>query len=135
MKKIFDVLNVVKQKLFVKKDKIHSEKYYRRIDFLNKYSLIFHAIIAMAIVFIRVVSNFLLLLCPKKTRRKTSCIVCSTPHAVKRFQWKNEPKVGSYPSGGLVRLCPNRIVFYHNSLKSICAKRPYLLVRERAVLH
>ena len=52
MKKIFDVLNVVKQKLFVKKDKIHSEKYYRRIDFLNKYSLIFHAIIAMAIVFI-----------------------------------------------------------------------------------
>ena len=37
MKKIFDVLNVVKQKLFVKKDKIHSEKYYRRIDFLNKY--------------------------------------------------------------------------------------------------
>lgn len=39
MKKIFDVLNVIKQKLFVKKDKIHSEKYYRRIDFLNKYSL------------------------------------------------------------------------------------------------
>ena len=26
MKKIFDVLNVIKQKLFVKKDKIHSEK-------------------------------------------------------------------------------------------------------------
>lgn len=51
MKKIFDVLNVIKQKLFVKKDKIHSEKYYRRIDFLNKYSLLFHAIIAMAIVF------------------------------------------------------------------------------------
>lgn len=25
MKKIFDVLNVIKQKLFVKKDKIHSE--------------------------------------------------------------------------------------------------------------
>ena len=44
MKKIFDVLNVIKQKLFVKKDKIHSEKYYRRIDFLNKYSLLFHAI-------------------------------------------------------------------------------------------
>ena len=40
MKKIFDVLNVIKQKLFVKKDKIHSEKYYRRIDFLNKYSLL-----------------------------------------------------------------------------------------------
>ena len=39
MKKIFDVLNIIKQKLFVKKDKIHSEKYYRRIDFLNKYSL------------------------------------------------------------------------------------------------
>ena len=32
MKKIFDVLNVIKQKLFVKKDKIHSEKYYRRAD-------------------------------------------------------------------------------------------------------
>ena len=34
MKKIFDVLNVIKQKLFVKKDKIHSEKYYRRIQYL-----------------------------------------------------------------------------------------------------
>ena len=34
MKKIFDVLNVIKQKLFVKKDKIHSAKNnYRRIEF------------------------------------------------------------------------------------------------------
>ena len=33
MKKFFDV---IKEKLFVKKDKIHSEKYYRTVDFFNK---------------------------------------------------------------------------------------------------
>lgn len=49
MKKFFDV---IKEKLFVKKDKIHSEKYYRAVDFFNKYSLVFHALIAMTIVFI-----------------------------------------------------------------------------------
>lgn len=48
MKKFFDV---IKEKLFVKKDKIHSEKYYRTVDFFNKYSLVFHALIAMTIVF------------------------------------------------------------------------------------
>ncbi len=52
MKKISNVFNVIKEKLFVKKDRVHSEKYYRTIDFLNKYSLLFHAIAAMAIVFI-----------------------------------------------------------------------------------
>lgn len=41
MKKFFDV---IKEKLFVKKDKIHSEKYYRTVDFFNKYSLVFHAL-------------------------------------------------------------------------------------------
>ena len=49
MKKFFDV---IKEKLFVKKDKIHSEKYYRTVDFFNKYSLVFHALIAMTIVFV-----------------------------------------------------------------------------------
>ena len=48
MKKFFDV---IKEKLFVKKDKIHSEKYYRTVDFFNKYSLVFQALIAMKIVF------------------------------------------------------------------------------------
>lgn len=52
MKKISNVLNAIKQKLFVKTDKVHSEKYYRIIDFLNKYSVVFHAIAAMTIVFI-----------------------------------------------------------------------------------
>ena len=52
MKKISNVFNVIKEKLFVKKDRVHSEKYYRTIDFLNKYSILFHAIAAMAIVFI-----------------------------------------------------------------------------------
>ncbi len=52
MRKIFNVFNVIKEKLFVKADRVHSEKYYRKIDFLNRYSVLFHAIAAMAIVFI-----------------------------------------------------------------------------------
>lgn len=52
MRKIFNVFNVIKEKLFVKTDRVHSEKYYRKIDFLNRYSVLFHAIAAMAIVFI-----------------------------------------------------------------------------------
>lgn len=52
MKKILDVLKFVGKKLFTKADKTHSEKYYRTIDFLNKYSVLFHAVISMAIVFI-----------------------------------------------------------------------------------
>ena len=91
----------------------------------------------MGIVFIRNVSNFLLLLLllrPKKTWRKTSCIVCSNPQHANHLQGEIERKVGSYPSGGLEWLCPNRIVFYHYSYKSTCAKRPYLLVRTEAYL-
>ncbi len=52
MRKISNVFNVIKEKLFVKADRVHSEKYYRKIDFLNRYSVLFHAIAAMAIVFI-----------------------------------------------------------------------------------
>lgn len=50
--KMKKLLGKIKNTLFTKKDKIHSEKYYRRIDFLNKYSLVFHGIAAMLIVFI-----------------------------------------------------------------------------------
>ena len=49
MKKI---LSFIKEKCFTKKNIEHSEKYYKRIAFLNKYSLFFHALIALAIVFI-----------------------------------------------------------------------------------
>ena len=49
MKKI---LGFIKDKCFTKRNIEHSEKYYKRIAFLNKYSLFFHAIIALAIVFI-----------------------------------------------------------------------------------
>lgn len=45
-------LGVIKEKLFTKVEKEHSEKYNRRIAFLNKYSLLFHALISCGIVFI-----------------------------------------------------------------------------------
>ena len=35
-------LRKLKEVLFVKKEKQHSDKYYKRIDFLNKHSLFFH---------------------------------------------------------------------------------------------
>ncbi|MCI5857309.1 MAG: LTA synthase family protein [Agathobacter sp.] len=41
----------VKEILFTKKEKQHSDKYYKRIDFLNKYSLVFHALLSCGIVF------------------------------------------------------------------------------------
>lgn len=49
MKKI---LRNIKAKLFTKVEKQHSEEYLRRIAFLNKYSLLFHALISCGIVFI-----------------------------------------------------------------------------------
>lgn len=45
-------LGIIKEKLFTKVEKEHSESYIRRIAFLNKYSLLFHALISCAIVFI-----------------------------------------------------------------------------------
>lgn len=42
----------MKEKLFTKVEKQHSEKFNRRIAFLNKYSLLFHALISCGIVFI-----------------------------------------------------------------------------------
>ena len=45
-------LSNVKTKLFTKVEKEHSEAYMRRIAFLNKYSLLFHALISCALVFI-----------------------------------------------------------------------------------
>lgn len=45
-------LNLIKEKLFTKVEKEHSEKYNQRINFLNKYSLLFHALISCFIVFV-----------------------------------------------------------------------------------
>ncbi len=49
MKKILEVL---KQKLFTKREKQHSEKYYKIINILNSYSIIWHAFLSMFIVFL-----------------------------------------------------------------------------------
>lgn len=49
MKKI---LRNIKTKLFTKVEKQHSEEYLRRIAFLNKYSLLFHALMSCGIVFV-----------------------------------------------------------------------------------
>lgn len=49
MKKI---LCNIKAKLFTKVEKQHSEEYLRRIAFLNKYSLLFHALLSCGIVFV-----------------------------------------------------------------------------------
>ncbi len=46
------VLRIIKEKLFTKVEKEHSEAFNRRIAFLNKYSLFFHALISCGIVFI-----------------------------------------------------------------------------------
>ncbi len=45
-------LHKIKEKLFTKVEKEHSPAYERRIAFLNKYSLLFHALISCVIVFI-----------------------------------------------------------------------------------
>ena len=56
MKKTLDVLkeklHFIKEKFFTKHEKQHSEKYYKTIDILNKYSFIWHALLSMAIVFL-----------------------------------------------------------------------------------
>lgn len=49
MKKI---LRNIKAKLFTKVEKQHSEEYFRRIAFFNKYSLLFHALLSCGIVFV-----------------------------------------------------------------------------------
>ncbi len=48
---LYKSLNFIKEKLFTKREVQHSEEYYKRIAFLNKYSLVFHMLIAMLIVF------------------------------------------------------------------------------------
>lgn len=40
------------KKIFTKQEKQHSEVYYKRIAFFNKYSLVFHALLSCAIVFL-----------------------------------------------------------------------------------
>lgn len=49
MKKLF---GIIKAKLFTQAEKEHSEAYQRRIAFLNKYSLLWHALISCGIVFL-----------------------------------------------------------------------------------
>lgn len=46
------ILRNIKTKLFTKVEKQHSEEYLRRIAFLNKYSLLFHALLSCGIVFV-----------------------------------------------------------------------------------
>ena len=49
MKKI---LSVLKEKLFTKHEREHSEQYYKTIDILNRYSIIWHVFLSMFIVFL-----------------------------------------------------------------------------------
>lgn len=42
----------IKEALFTKKEVEHSEKFYKTIHFLNKYSLVFHALISFFVVFL-----------------------------------------------------------------------------------
>ena len=48
---LFKSLRFIKEKLFTRREVEHSEEYYKRIAFFNKYSLVFHAITALLIVF------------------------------------------------------------------------------------
>ncbi|MBQ8519511.1 MAG: sulfatase-like hydrolase/transferase [Agathobacter sp.] len=56
MKKILDVLkekmSFIKEKFFTKHEKQHSEKYYKLINILNSYSIIWHALLSMFVVFL-----------------------------------------------------------------------------------
>ena len=47
-----DFLAFLKEKLFTKKEVKHSEKFYRVINILNKYSYVFHALLSCFVVFI-----------------------------------------------------------------------------------
>ena len=42
----------IKEALFTKKEVEHSEKFYKTVNFLNKYSLVFHAFISFLVVFL-----------------------------------------------------------------------------------
>ncbi len=46
------MLNVIKAKLFTKNEKQHSPEYDRMIAFLNRYSLVFHALLSCGVVFL-----------------------------------------------------------------------------------
>mgnify|MGYP003297679309 FL=1 len=46
-----DKSRVIKEKFFTKHEKQHSEKYYKIMDILNNYSLIWHALLSMLVVF------------------------------------------------------------------------------------
>ena len=56
MKKILDVLkdklHFIKEKLFTKHEKQHSEKYYKIINILNNYSFLWHVLLSMFVVFL-----------------------------------------------------------------------------------
>ena len=56
MKKLLDVLKqkmaFIKEKFFTKHEKEHSEKFYKVIDILNKYSFVWHAFLSMFVVFL-----------------------------------------------------------------------------------
>lgn len=56
MKKRLDVLkqkmSFIKEKFFTKHEKEHSEKFYKVIDILNRYSFVWHAFLSMFIVFL-----------------------------------------------------------------------------------
>lgn len=45
-------LRTLKEKFFTKREIEHSEKYHKAMNFLNKYSLIFHALLSFFVVFI-----------------------------------------------------------------------------------
>lgn len=49
MKKVW---SFIKQKFFTKKEVEHSERFYKVVGILNKYSFLFHAILAMLVVFL-----------------------------------------------------------------------------------
>ena len=49
MKKL---LGIIKDKLFTRKEVEHSEQFYKVVNFLNKYSYLFHALLACLVVFI-----------------------------------------------------------------------------------
>ena len=56
MKKILEVWKekrqLIKEKFFTKHEKEHSEKFYKIMDILNSYSLIWHALLSMVVVFL-----------------------------------------------------------------------------------
>lgn len=56
MKNILEALKgkqkLIKEKVFTKHEKEHSEQYYKIIDILNNYSFIWHALLSMVVVFL-----------------------------------------------------------------------------------